>query len=211
MSQNVYCRYVDGVFTPLEVEAMTDIVPVLQRTWKQRGYLRHHKHARASFNAHEVANIMALQIASQSLPVEMKFVHEAVAAAVPSILWFALSYETAWDFEGTAEQKSAVKKAIASDNKVGLQYLDKVLGLKKEQFGRYILLRSGGWEFVNSVDRTFDDEMTTAALVIDLIAIGRRLAKSPKRPRGLIIATDIEIGHKQDAPHVPAKKADGRK
>jgi hypothetical protein len=193
MTQNIHCRFVDGVFTPQEVEAMTGIVPVLQRTWKQRGYIRHHTHVHARLTVHELAQIMALQFASQSIPVEMKFVHEAVAEAAPSILWFALFDVRAWDIDGTAEQKAIFKRALDSDNAEPLR-LESAVGLNREKFGRYIVLRPEEWEFVNDLNDTFADERTPAAVVIDLVAIAKRLVESRKRPRGLIRVTDIRVG-----------------
>jgi hypothetical protein len=210
MPQDVYCRYIDSDFSPQEVEAMTGVSQVLQRTWKQRGFFSVRKHARASFSAHEVTQIMMLQIASQNVPVELKFVQEAVAAAVPAVLWFALSEDKAWDIDGTPEQKAAFKRAIASDNKSGLQFLDKFLGLKSEHIGRYVVLRPDSWEFVNELDAVFEDEGSPVGVVLDLFAVAKKLVKSPKRPRGLMVATDIEIGGKRIVLPFPEKKKDGK-
>jgi hypothetical protein len=210
MPHDVYCHYANGNFSTLEVEAMTGVSPVLQRTWKQRGFLSRRKTARASFSAPEVVEIMALQIASQSVPVEMKFVQEAVAAAVPAVLWFALTYDKAWDVEGTPEQKAVFRRALASDNKGGLPLLDKVLDLRGEHVGRYVLLRPDCWEFVNKLDGAFEDENSPVGIVLDLFAVAKKLVNSPKRPRGLMVATNIETSSRRFAIPFPDRKRDGK-
>lgn len=197
MARDVYCRYLDSYFTAEEIEAVTGVVPALQRTWKQRGFLRQGKHARGRLTAHDLVQIMTLQIASQSLRVEMNFVHEGVAAAVPPILWYALSNIKAWDVDGTTEQKAAFKESVASDNMKDLPYLDKLIGLKPGELARYVLFLSEGPKFVGSLDDAFDDENTPAGLALDLMAIAKKLVKSPERPRGLFVATDIEVGKRQ--------------
>jgi hypothetical protein len=212
MPQEINCRFIDAVFTPMEVEAMTGVTPLLQRTWKRRGFLGQRKRVRASLTAHEVAQIMALQVASQTLPFELKTVQEAVSDAVPSILWYALAQGAGvWDIEGTPAQKAALKKAIEIEDMRGLQYLDKMVGIKSDQFGRYMVRHKGGWTFVQDLNAAFEESDPTVALVLNLSAIGIMLANAPKRPRGLIIATDIEIGPRDVEPHVTAKKKFRRK
>jgi hypothetical protein len=187
----VYCQYADGVFTPEEVEAMTGIAPVTQRTWNARGLLMERKAGRGRFSAHEVAHLWALQVASLSLRVELSFMYEAVADAVPSILWWALSDEKAWDIEGNTEQKAAFRRALASANKEGLALLDQAVGVRRERFGRYLVRCADRWELVYNMEDFFSGEEDQAALVLDLFAVSNKLVASPKRPRGLMVASEI--------------------
>lgn len=206
MTQDVNCRYVDGVFSPLEVEAMTGVSPVLQRTWKQRGFLVQNKTARASLSVREVAQIATLQIASQGVPVELAYVREAAAAAVPSILWFASSDKEAWEIQGSTEQKAAFRRGLASANKSGLMGLDKALGVTAQNMGRYVVLHSNEYDFVNELEAVFEAEDTPVSLILDLFAIANRLVRSPKRRGAMMVATDIEVGAKRpDLPFPPGR------
>lgn len=189
---DVYCRYESGRFTPEEIEAMTGISPVTQRTWKTRGLLGERKvFQRASFGAHDLALFWTLQTVSQSLKVELNFVHEAVASAVPSLLWWALSNEKAWDIEGTAEQKTAFKRALASTDKENLPFLSLIVGVKREMFGRYLIVHAEKWHLLFDIEDFFDAEAVQAVLVLDLFAVANKLVASPKRPRGLMVASEI--------------------
>ena len=205
----VYCRYTDGVFTPKEVEAITGVSTVTQRAWKARGLLMEPRAGRASFSAHELVNFMALQIASQNLRVELSFVHEAIAQAVPSILWWALNYEKAWDVEGSPEQKALFKRALDSTDKENLVSLDLALGVRRERFGRFLMRYAGEWQLVFDLADIFDPEEIAAVVVLDLFAVGNALVESPKRPRGLMIASDI--GSRAPPLRAPIEKRARRK
>jgi hypothetical protein len=188
----VNCRYTDGVFTPEEIEAMTGVSPVTQRTWKARGLLGpRDKIGRGGFSAHDVVLFWALQTASQVLRVELSFVHDAIADAVPSILWWALSNEKAWDIEGTADQKAAFRRALSSADKEDLLLLDMAVGVKRERFGRYLVRYADGWKLVFDMEDFFSAEAEQAVLVLDLFAVANKLVASAKRPRGLMVASEI--------------------
>jgi hypothetical protein len=192
MAKNeIYCQYADGVFTPEEVEAMTGIAPVTQRTWNARGLLMERKAGRGRFSAHEVAHLWALQVASLSLRVELTFMYKAIVDAVPSILWWALSDESAWDYEGNSEQKAAFKRALASPNKEGLPLLDQAVGVKRDMFGRYLVRSADDWKLVYDMEHFFSAEEDQAALVLDLFAVSNKIVASPRRPRGLMVASEI--------------------
>ncbi len=203
---DVYCRYIDGVFAPREVEAMTGVSALLQRTWQRRGFLGPRKVGRAALNAHELAQVMALQIAAQTLKADLKFIHEAVSDAAPAILYFALAHKKAWDVEGTREQQAAFKKVIAEEDMNGLYYLDKMVGFRQDHHSRFLVRRAEDWLFTADLHGMFDDQDIGGAIVLDLMEIGRRIADSPQRPRALIIATDIEIGGRRKPPRTPTKK-----
>jgi hypothetical protein len=183
----------DAVFTPSEVEAITGVSPLLQRTWRRRGFLGEQLRGPGTCTAHELAQVMGLQIAAQNLNVDLKFVHEGVRQAAPAILFYALGYAQAWDIQGTPEEVAAFEEHIKREVMYGLQYLHKMVDLRKEHWGRYFVRRKDSWSFELNLDAFFDGEDTTSAIVLDLMAIGKALAESPDRSRALITVNNIQV------------------
>lgn len=190
----IHCRYTDAIFSPAEVQAMTGASVLLQNTWRRRGFLRTRTHGRASFNAREVAQILALRYLGQELQIGLDFVSGTAEKAAPLILWFALltRRDSAWEIEepATHEQKVAFKKAIEADLD-GLPYIDKMIGVKRSDVRGYLVRTPTSSEFFARLSEPFETGDLNGAIFIDLEALGRQLAESTKRP--FIIVSDMEL------------------
>jgi hypothetical protein len=206
----VSCTYTDAVFTPAEVHQMTTVSPQLQRAWRQRGFLGERKYGRASFTAREVAQVMALRYLGQNLQLDLEFVRDAVEKAAPMILWWALGADVAWHVEGaTPEQTAAFYQAIAAEDRVGLQYLDKMVGVKRGAVRRFLVKTAAGHDFLSDLTDHFVGDHILGAVILDLDALGEELRKATKR--ALIIVSDIEIiGEQLPSPAAKAGRSTRR-
>lgn len=188
----VSCSYSDAVFSPAEVHEMTAVSPQLQRVWRQRGLLGERKYGRASFTAREIAQVMALRYVGQELRLDLESIRKAVEEAAPVILWWALGERAAWKVEGaTPEQTAAFYQAIGGEDRVGLQYLDKIVGVKRGSVRRFLVKTPAGHEFLSDLTGHFVGDHIPGAVILDLDALGKELRDAAKR--ALITVTDIEI------------------
>lgn len=188
----VSCTYTDSVFTPAEVHQMTTVSPQLQRAWRQRGFLGERKFGRASFTAREVAQVMALRYLGQNLQLDLEFVRDAVEKAAPMILWWALGTRAAWQVEDASpEQATAFYQAVEIEDRIGLQYLDKMVGVKRGAVRRFLVKTAAGHEFLSDLTGHFVGDHIPGAVILDLDALGEDLRRSAKR--ALIVVSDIEI------------------
>jgi hypothetical protein len=188
----VSCTYSDAVFSPAEVYEMTAVSPQLQRVWRQRGLLGERKYGRASFTAREIAQVMALRYLGQELQLDLESIRTAVIEAAPIILWWALGERAAWEVEGaTPEQTAAFYRAIQDEDRVGLQYLDKMVGVKRGTVGRFLVKTPAGHDILSDLTNHFVGDHIPGAVVLDLDVLGKELRESTGR--ALITVSDIEI------------------
>jgi hypothetical protein len=192
ITMEVSCTYTDAVFSPAEVYEMTTLSPQHQRVWRQRGFLGERKYGRASFTAREVAQVMALRYLGQELRVDLESVGIAAAEAAPIIFWWALGVRAAWKVEGaTPEQSAAFFQAIETEDRRGLQYLDKMVGVKRGSVWRFLVITPSGHEFLSDLTGHFVGDHIPGAVILDLDALGKELRDAAQR--ALITVTDIEI------------------
>lgn len=188
-----HCRYDDAVFSPAEVEDFTGVSPLLQRTWRRRGFLRDRQHGRAGFNAREIAQVMTLQYLGQTLMLDLEFASEAVEKAAPVVLWHALhrSKPSPWDIRGTPAEQTAFREAIAAADLFDVDYIDRMVGVKKGEIHPFLVITPKRSDFADSFDDAFPDGSIPGAIVLDLMALGRQLGQAVPKP--LIIVSNIDI------------------
>ena len=187
------CRYDDAMFSPAEVEEITGISPLLQRTWRRRGFLGDRQHGRAGFNAREIAQIMTLQYLGQTLLLDLESVSKAVKKAAPVVLWHALHRlePSPWDIRGTPAEQTAFREAIAAADLFDIDYIDRMVGVKKGEIHPFLAITPEGSDFADSFDDAFPDRSVPGAIVLDLMALGHQLGQAVQRP--LIIVSNIDI------------------
>lgn len=186
------CRYDDATFAPAEVEEFTGVSPLLQRTWRRRGFLGERQHGR-HFNAREIAQIMILRYLGQTLLQDLDFVSEAVKKAAPVALWHALHRRkpSPWDVRGTPAEQAAFRRAIAAADLFDVDYIDRMVGVKKGEIYPLLAITPEDSVFVESLDDAFPDHSAPGAIIINLMALGHQLAEAVQKP--LIIVSNIEI------------------
>jgi hypothetical protein len=153
---------------------------------------------------------MALRYLGQELRLDLESVRKAVVEAAPMILWWALGERAAWKVEGaTPEQTAAFYRAIDAEDRIGLQYLDKMVGIKRGSVRRFLLKTPASHAFSSNLDNRFIDDHLLGAVVLDLGALGKELRESAKKE--LITVSDIEVLGEQPLSSGPKRSHPARR
>lgn len=189
----VRCKVRENVWSAAEAAEVTGVSPLVQRAWRNRGFLGARRHARG-LTSMEVAQVRTLKIVKdrgvdldQAAP---------IAERARDVLWFAVSHDPLRLIEplGTFDQQRAFKSALktAVDGVEGdLALIAKAVSIRGRGAVRFVAAIENDQIALSSLGDIFDAEEEEAALILDLLVIGRRLAELSSRP--LLLAHSIVI------------------
>lgn len=187
----VRCRIRESLWSAAETADLTGVNPLLQRAWRNRGFLGERRHSRG-LTSFEVAQLRTLRIIrdrgvdlDQAAP---------VAERARDVLWFAVSHDPHRLIQplGSFDQQAAFRQGLEGliDGVTGnLNLLKSAVNIQNRKVVRYVAALQGNQIATADPSSIFDSEDEEAALILDLLAIGRRLAE--RAPRALLLADNI--------------------
>ncbi len=194
----VRCKIRENIWSAAEAAELTGVNPLLQRAWRNRGFLGPRQHPRG-LTAVEIAQLRTLKIVKdRGVDLEQA---APLAERARDVLWFAISHDPFRLIEpvGGFDQQRAFNSALeAAVNGVDgdLSLITKALSIRDRPVVRFVAAIDDEQVAVASLSDIFDPEETETALILDLLVIGRRLAEQSIRP--LLLAHDITIDHSRD-------------
>lgn len=164
-------------FSPSELALTTGLGIDMQRVWRKREHLPANSSTRASFNTHEVLAI-AVRYELSKLGVSPRFTEEAAARSVPAVLAsILLNCQQGVAIRGTVQQVAAISAAMAQSAQIAYQI---------SQFdgnSRFLWSCSPpDFELILEIGQITDRAETVGHIMIDLEALGIRLAKRTPKP-----------------------------
>jgi hypothetical protein len=189
----VSCKIQESVWSAAEAAEMSGVNPLLQRAWRTRNFLGQRRNARG-LTSLEVAELRTLKtIRDRGVDLEKA---ASITSKAHDVLWFAVSHFplTLIQPVGSREQEVAFRTAwnTAVSNAEGdWNFLKSALSMSDRNVVRFVAALESEQINVHDLGDIFDGEDEEAAVVLDLLVIGRRLGESASRP--LLIAKDIRI------------------
>ncbi|WP_288757004.1 MerR family transcriptional regulator [uncultured Brevundimonas sp.] len=180
----VKCAIDETVWTAAEAFEVTGVNPLLQRAWRNRGFLGSRRHARG-LTSHDVAQLRTLKtLRDRGIDLEQA---APIADRAPDVLWFAAMHAPYRLIEpvGTLDQKAAFQIALrhAHDDVDGdLSFFQQAVAIRGRSVVRFVAAVEGEQLPVADLSTVFDSEEEEAAIILDLLVIGRRLAEQATRP-----------------------------
>lgn len=180
----VKCIIKETVWTAAEASEVTGVNPLLQRAWRNRGFLGPRRHARG-LTSHDVAQLRTLKtLRDRGVDLDQA---APIANRAPDVLWFAVMHDPHRLIEpvGTLDQKAAFQIALrhAHDDVVGdLSFFQQAVSIRGRGVVRFVAALHHEQIAVADLSTVFDSEEEEAAIVLDLLVIGRRLAEQATRP-----------------------------
>src|SRR5690348_13062403 len=141
---------------PADVETITGLSTTMQRDWRRRELLKRKEIGHFGFTPHEVAEILVLHALRDIAGSNLELAASHATHVAPTVLWFALSHQPAWRFEGTSEEEAGFREYIRQRNLLGLSHLGEIVGAKHSDFVWYSVWHGGKWKTVNEPQRIFD-------------------------------------------------------
>ena len=198
VSMIVTCAINETVWTAAEAAEVTGVNPLLQRAWRNRGFLGERRHARG-LTSHDVAQLRILKtLRDRGVDLDQA---APIADCAPDVLWFAVMHDPRRLIEpvGTSDQQAAFQAALhhAHDGAVGdLSFFKRAVSIHERGVVRFIAALQHEQMAVADLSSVFDAEDEEAAIVLDLLVIGRRLAEQAIRP--LFAASIITVDEAHD-------------
>ena len=180
----VKCSIAETVWTAAEAFDVTGVNPLVQRAWRNRGFLGMRRHARG-LTSRDVAQLRTLKtLRDRGVDLEQA---APIADRAPDVLWFAVMHAPHRLIEpvGTRDQQAAFQLALrhAHDDVDGdLSFFQDALAIRGRSVVRFVAAVEGEQLPVANLSTVFDSEEEEAAIILDLLVIGRRLAEQATRP-----------------------------
>jgi hypothetical protein len=164
-------------FSPSELAKITGLGIDMQRVWRKREHLPANTSTRASFDTHEVLAI-AVRYELSKLGVSPRFTEEAAARSVPAVLAsILLNCQQGVAIRGTIQQVAITTAAMAHSAKFAYQI--------SEFDGNSRFLWSCSppeFELIIDIGHVTDQSEIVGHIMIDLEALGIKLAKRTPKP-----------------------------
>lgn len=189
----IRCRIRENLWTASEAAELSGVNPLLQRAWRNRGFLGERRYSRG-LSSFEVAQLRTLRtIRDRGVDLEQA---APIAERARDVLWFAVSHDPHRLIEplGSLDQQSAFRRGLEEmvEGVSGdLAFLNSALNIRNRNVVRYVASLDGHQTAVADLSAIFDGEDEEAALILDLLVIGRRLGESAHKP--LLLADNISI------------------
>jgi hypothetical protein len=208
----VKCAIAETVWTAAEAFDVTGVNPLLQRAWRNRGFMGARRHARG-LTSHDVAQLRTLKtLRDRGVDLEQA---APIADRAPDVLWFAAMHAPYRLIEpiGTLDQKAAFQTAlrhILDDAAGDLSFFEHAVAIHGRSVSRFVAAVEGEQLSIAYLSTVFDTEDEEAAIVLDLLVIGRRLAEQATRPllTARITAVDgADVTHRKTQPRIVVQDA----
>jgi hypothetical protein len=195
----VKCTISENIWTAAEAADVTGVNPLLQRAWRNRGFLRRRQHARG-LTSHDVAQLRTLKtLRDRGVDLDQA---APIADCAPDVLWFAVMHDPQRLIEpaGTLNQRAAFQRALhhAHEDVAGdLSFFKEAVSIRGRGVVRFVAALQNEQITVADLSTVFDSEEEEAAIVLDLLVIGRRLAEQAMQPllTARVVAVDDSDGH----------------
>lgn len=195
---SVKCAISENVWTAAEAADVTGVNPLLQRAWRNRGFLGQRRHARG-LTSHDVAQLRTLKtLRDRGVDLDRA---APIADCAPDVLWFAVMQDPQRLIEpvGTLNQRAAFHRALqhAHDDVAGdLSFFKDAVSIRGRGVVRFVAALEHEQIAVADLSTVFDSEAEEAAIVLDLLVIGCRLAEQAVRP--LLTARVVSVDDADD-------------
>ncbi len=195
---SVKCAISENVWTAAEAADVTGVNPLLQRAWRNRGFLGQRRHARG-LTSHDVAQLRTLKtLRDRGVDLDRA---APIADCAPDVLWFAVMQDPQRLIEpvGTLNQRAAFHRALqhAHNDVLGdLSFFKNAVSIRDRGVVRFVAALEHEQIAVADLSTVFDSEVEEAAIVLDLLVIGRRLAEQAVRP--LLTARVVSVDDSDD-------------
>lgn len=175
--------YTFNDFSPSELEAATGLGIDMQRVWRKRGHLPASTSTRASFDTREVLAI-AVRYELSKLGVSPRFTEEAGANSVQVVLaGILLNCQQGVAIRGTIQQVAATTAAMANSETIAYQIS------QYDGWSRFLWTCSPpDFELIQDISHITDRSEIVGHVMIDLQALGIKLAKLTPKPFVIIQA-----------------------
>lgn len=193
----VKCRIRESIWTASEAADLSGVNPLLQRAWRNRGFLGERRHSRG-LTSIEVAQLRTLRtIRDRGVDLEQA---APIAGSARDVLWFAVSHDPQRLIQpvGTFDQQRAFRNALEANisGVLGdLGFLKGAVGIHDRGIVRFVAALEAAQVPVADLSLVFDGEDEEAAFILDLLVIGRRLAERAAGP--LFLADKIIVDASQ--------------
>ncbi|MEN5169473.1 MerR family transcriptional regulator [Brevundimonas pondensis] len=195
---SVKCAISENVWTAAEAADVTGVNPLLQRAWRNRGFLGQRRHARG-LTSHDVAQLRTLKtLRDRGVDLDRA---APIADCASDVLWFAVMQDPQRLIEpvGTLNQRAAFHRALqhAHNDVLGdLSFFKNAVSIRDRGVVRFVAALEYEQIAVADLSTVFDSEVEEAAIVLDLLVIGRRLAEQAVRP--LLTARVVSVDDSDD-------------
>lgn len=189
----IKCRIRENLWSAAETADLTGVNPLLQRAWRNRGFLGTRRHSRG-LTSFEVAQLRTLRtIRDRGVDLEQA---APIAERARDVLWFAVSHDPHRLIQplGSFDQQAAFRDGLETmiDGPSGdLAFLKGAVNIRNRNVVRFVAALKDHQIAIADLSSIFDGEDEEAALILDLLVIGRRLAERASRP--LLLADNITV------------------
>jgi hypothetical protein len=167
-------KFQPRLFSSAEIESVAGLSQTMQRNWRRHKFLPSHEGKHSRYTLQELSTALAMkQLTDGGIPPSRAI--EVATAIAPSVIWFALEQDGAWDVQGNKAVVADYRAFKKSD--AGLADLERVTGIKVGTVKFYaIAFSSGKISLTGELTETFASVEEEMALVLNLQALGTRLA-----------------------------------
>ncbi len=167
-------KFQPRLFSSAEIESIAGLSQIMQRNWRRHKFFPSHEGKHARYTLRELSVALAMKrLTDGGIPPSRAI--EVATAIAPSIIWFALETDDAWDVQGNKIEVAEYRAFKKSD--AGLADLENVSGIKVGAVKFYaVAFSSGKVILTGEITETFAYGAEEMAVLLDVQALGTRLA-----------------------------------